>query len=213
MTFKTILFIVTVLFCLNPLFSQEEKTTQYALKLYHNSLQNSPGKLTPAFSILKPKTSHEFELSQLKIGINNKAEVIDNDGQDFSSYTRNTSNFGIRLKYEYGIKFLAIDEKFDFSLHASAEPYFSYLKTTAEHDNKTLSSNNVVGGRLLLIPRFINPIGERWFVDVNFPVEIMHIYRTRSYYERSGSERSSSQSYAGFFGDLLQFRIGIGLKL
>jgi len=108
---------------------------------------------------------------------------------------------------------LTINEKFDFSLHASAEPYFSHLKTTIERDDTTLSMNNIVGGRLFLIPRFMHPIGDRWFVDVNFPVEMMHIYWKRSYYERSESESSSSHSYASFFGDLLRFRIGIGLKL
>jgi len=215
MIFKTILLAAAIFFCLNPLSAQEEeKTTQYTLKMYYNnSRQNASGYLTPAFSIVKSKTSHEFELSQLKIGINNRAEVIGYDGQDISSHRRNTSNFNIRLKYEYGIKFLTINEKFDFSLHASAEPYFNYSKTTTERDDKILSRNNSVGGRLFVIPRVIHPIGKKWFVDVNFPVEMMHIYRGQNYIDGPGSERSSSYSYTGFFGDLLRLRIGIGLKL
>lgn len=215
--FKMTLLVAVVLCCLNPLSAQEEKTTEYALKLYYNS-QNTVGYFTPGFSIIKPKISHEFELSYLRGGggiTNQTDETIyyDNYEHDIFAKRTNVSGFGIRLRYEYGGKLSTVNEKFNFSLHGSVEPYFSTFRRNEELDNERLYRSSVIGGRLYLVPRGTYDVGERWFVDVNFPIEIMNIGRERRYYETLSVGRLYSQNYLGFFTDLLRFRIGIGLKL
>lgn len=211
---KMTLLMVLGLYCLNPLSAQEEKTTQYAVKLYYNYQPNAMSYLTPSLSIQKPKASHEFELSRLRVGTSNRVYVTEGDsGQDVFD-SRYDYNFGIRLKYEYGFKFLAINEKINFSLHASAEPYFNFFKTDNNSDIQGRSgSGSTIGGQLHLIPRGIYDISERWFIDVNFPIELMNIYRTKSYSRTQGYERLSRQNNFNFFDNLLRMRVGIGLKL
>jgi len=215
--FKIILLMTVTLCCLNPLSAQEEKTTQYVLKLYYNS-QNTVAYFTPGFSIVKPKTSHEFELSYLRggIGIINETNKIinyDNGGYDSSLEGMTVSGFGIRLRYEYGGKLSTINEKFNFALHGSVEPYFSIYRRNVELDNERLSRGSLIGGRFYLVPRGTYDIGERYFIDLNFPIEIMNIGTETHHYETSSVDRLFRQNYLGFFTDLLRFRIGIGLKL
>lgn len=212
--FKITLLVAVALCCLNPLSAQEEKTTQYAVKLYYNNGHpNARGYLTPSLLILKPKASHEFELSDLRIGIRNSIDEREDDNGQNSSYRTNDFNFGLRLKYEYGIKALEIKEKYKFSLHASAESYFNIFKRNRETNGETLSVGKSVGGSLYLIPRGTYDISERWFLDVNFPIEMMNIARTISHDETGIYGQSSIQNHFNFFSNIFRLRIGIGLKL
>jgi len=212
--FKITLFVIVVLCCLNPLSAQEEKNTEYAVKLYYNYQPEVTGYFTPSLLILKPKASHEFELSRLRIRAANGVDKIEDDsGQDTVSGAGYNYNFTLGLKYEYGFKFLTIDEKFNFSLHASAEPYFGFFKTNIRNDGQRLSRRSLIGGRLNLIPRVIYDIDERWFVDVNFPLEMMNVSRAISHHEILDSERSSIQNDFYFLNNVLRMRVGIGLKL
>lgn len=211
---KMTLLAVVVLCCLNPLSAQEEKTTEYAVKLYYNNVQpNARGYLTPSLLILKPKASHEFELSRLRMGTSNGVDKIEGDsGQEAVFSGGYDYNFAFSLKYEYGFKFLTINEKFDFSLHASVEPYFNFSKRNINSDYQ-VSSGNTIGGQVHLIPRSIYALSERWFVDVNFPIQLMNISRAKSYSENSGYERISIRNRFDFFDNVLRLRVGIGLKL
>ena len=181
--------------------------------MYYNYQPNGTDFLTPSLFIQKKKTSHEFELSQLGLGIRNEIDTREYDsGTD--SLRRIDAYFGIRLKYEYGIKFLTINEKSGFSLHASAEPYFNIYKSNQEPDNEILRSGSTIGGRLYLIPRGTYMISDRWFIDVNFPIEMMNIVRSKSLYNTSlEDERTSIRNTLSFFDNALRFRVGLGLRL
>lgn len=226
---KMILLVPTMLCCLNTLVAQEEKETIYALKLYFNYNQSvmesttgsstQPGYLngnfTPSFTILKPRTFHEIELANLNIRKNKAVYERDDSIGLYSSFDKlNSHSFAFKLKYEYGVNLVATNE-FKFSLSAAAEPYFTYLNNKIEGSRELLSERNTVGGQLYLIPRGTYDIGERWFVDINFPIEIMHIYREESR-ERSplfGRDYIRTNSSMDFFNNVFRFRVGIGLKL
>ena len=210
--FQMTLLVAVILCCLNPLSAQEEKERQYAVKLYYNYQPNTTSFLTPSLFIQKRKASHEFELSQLGLGIRNEIDTREYDSGE-EVLRRTDSYFSIGLKYEYGMKFLGISEKFDFSLHASAEPYFNIYKSDIEPDNERLRRGSTVGGRLYLIPRGTYMISDRWFLDVNFPIEMMDIVSAKYQYNASDNEQTSIRNTLSFFDSTLRFRVGIGLKL
>ncbi len=198
--------------CLNPLSAQEEKKTTYALKLYYNHQPNAANFLTPSLFIQKKKASHEFELSQLGLGIGNEIDIDGyNGGED--DFERTDAYFSIGLKYEYGMKFLNINEKFDFSLHASAEPYFNIYKSSVAPYNERHRNGRILGGRFSLIPRATYTISDRWFVDVNFPIELVDVVSAKHRYIVSGNDRTSIRNSLSFFDRTLRLRVGIGLKL
>lgn len=210
--------------CLNPLFAQEEKTTEYSLKLYHNyflsvnkseynstmNVSSNAGSITPSFLISKPKTFHEIELAYLRSGRWRQTYETDSIS---GNPDRRSYSFKLQLKYEYGVNLLTVKEKLRFSLSAAAEPFLIFDRDVDNLDDRL--SRRVGGGTLLfLIPRGTYSIGKRWFVDVNFPVEMMQFYAYRGYIAPPlQGENVFTNSYVNFFDNILRFRVGIGLKL
>lgn len=223
-TLRMTVLAVAVLCCLNPLSAQEEKNTEYALKLYHNyflsvnkseynstkRVYSNAGNITPSFLISKPKTFHEIELADLRFGRWRRTYETDSIG---GNADRRSYDFRLQLKYEYGVNLLTIKEKLRFSLSAAAEPFLVFYRDVDNLDDRL--SKRVAGGtRLFLIPRGTYSIGKRWFVDVNFPIEMMYFEAARLYRDPPlQGENVFTNSYVNFFDNVLRFRVGIGLKL
>jgi len=215
---------------------QIEKETTYQIKTYYNFVHSSfefgptteeqPrvfefantdfGYITPAFTIVKKQMRHEIELSAFRVKRDRDFEGVTEELEGYIIPVEGSRDWRVNIGLRYEFAFNLLQEKLRHGLFvgASAEPYFDYWNFLPATSADFPTNDRVFGTRLHLIPRYTFDISRRWFVDVNFPIEMMDAFVHRSY---SGnptlSERVGIDTQANFFDKVFRFRIGIGLKL
>jgi len=187
-----------VAMCLqNQAFAQEEKNTQYQFKVYSNieytSVKNVDvyyksksfnfGNITPSFIISKPKVSHEIGISRLSIGQRNYEQGEVSGSILMVTEGSNSTHFYLNMRYEYIVNLMKIKNKHQLSIAASAEPYIEYGKSIPRTSASFPVRYSTLGNKLHLIPRVTFPLSKRLFLDVNMPIEMMHLYRAITYTE------------------------------
>lgn len=136
------------------------------------------GYFSPAFAVALPNGNfHEFEISNVLIN-NTKNEtefIVDSNGTTISgSILRKNQNM-IAVRYEYDFLFFKkkTEAKLKSYLGLSVNPYFSNTRYSSNITAAFPSSQNSLGALIAVIPRLNYNINERWFLDLNIPINII----------------------------------------
>jgi len=175
------------------------------------------GLITPAFIITKNRVRHEIELSNFGINRNKdiqSATIFGEESYPFRGTRYWDINVGIR--YEFAFNLLDAESSSGLFLGTSIQPYLDYVRTLPVTSASFPIRNRQLGTRLHLIPRYTYNIGEKWLVDVNFPIEIIDAFQVRQYVDNptlTEAQKVNGSAQTNFFDNIFRFRIGIGLKL
>ena len=232
--FKLILLISVI--CMAQKVSYAQKTN-YQIKVYYNFLHTSSetdygdptlsqvrerastnfGVVIPAFVVAKNKARHEIELSNFRI--NNSKNVVtapaSNGGTVAISGVR-VLYIHMAVRYEFAFNLLDTKSLSGLFLGASVQPFIDYARSIPETSLSFPIRNRQLGARLHLIPRYTYDIGKRWFIDVNFPINMVVAGHDGQRVENpvlTTKQQCNGGFDTDFFNNIFQVRIGIGLKL
>jgi len=235
--FKLMLLFGFICFAQKNIYAQEtEEEIVYQIKMYynfvHSSFEYEPtaenllrvyeseetdfGYITPALTITKNRMKHEIELSALRVKRDEDFEGIDAGGSIIPVEGSLDWQIDVGLRYEFMLNFLRDELRHGLFVGTSVAPYFNYWNTVPKTSASFPANTKVFGTRLHLIPRYTYDISKKWFVDVNFPIEVVDAFVHRNYWGNpilSSNERVRTDIQANFFDNVFRFRIGIGLKL
>ncbi len=230
MYLRMIALLFVAMYLQNQAFAQEEKNTQYQFKVYSNFEYESYeregfyegrhfsfGNITPSFVISKPRISHEIGISRFRIKHDDiYTEESTNSGGSVipaSGYKR--TDFDLNIRYEYAFRLIKI-KKHQLSIAASTEPYIGLAKSLPYTSDRFPVRFSALGNRLFMIPRAIFSLSDRLFLDINVPIEMMHLYRNITYTEdpsKTEEQRRFGSTVADFFDSPFRFRVGFGFNL
>ena len=129
-----------------------------------------------------------------------------------------TTDIYIGFRYEYNIRFFKSREeaKLRPSLGFSINPYYSNLSYKPMISLSYPSSRHVFGANFSLIPRIHYYLNDKWFLDLNIPINLASLSWNINREENPTSteqERNTSTIELSEFPGIFQFRIGVGLTL
>ena len=229
LTLPTLIPILLLFFSASRISAQETQKSR-AIKLYTNFLWDNTGVLagtrfgyfSPAMVIKQPRGNfHEIELSRLQFN-KTMGEIIiitDSIGNPVQRVYENiTAEIFLAFRYDYNFRFFKSKKESRIRpyLGFSVGPYYSYLKYDPMISSSFPSKGHIFGANFSLIPRVQYMINERWFIDVNFPVNIADIswqYKKVNNPAIQENERSTSEIEISEFPAIFQFRIGLGFTL
>jgi len=232
--------LLVVLCCYNPLSAQEEKNTKYAVKLYYGmsySWDNSTSgtlsdgtyqtyerqrfslsSFTPALTIFKPKSMHEFGLPGLSFSRERSlSEIVnENDNMEIPTSGGIYKRFQLTLPYEYAYRLWNISDKWSFLAGVRTSASMILTDQTPYVSNLFPRTGNQFGVGVSLVPRLNFSLGNKWFLDFNTPISTVSFVHYRGKVEDPtvpSSERLDTETKFTFFNEVLSFRLGLGLKL
>ena len=222
-------------------FAQE--TNQNQLKLYSNfgwssetrtvgfdtttntpivttSKSNDLGYFTPAFAFATAKGNyHEIEFSKLQINKTSEVTLIDPNNQ-FPTVIEGErkTNFLIAFRYEYNLVLFKQKEgkKITPSLGFAARPFYSNSSFQPVLANQFSSGETAAGILLSIVPRLNYNIGEKWFLDLDIPLNLAQLSIKNSRLDNPAlpvNQRSVTTLDANLFPSQYLIRFGLGLKL
>jgi len=238
-TFAQTLILVT-LFSFSS-FSQDDKSIN--LKLYSNfewrstyqivdfdTTNNVPisesnhitdlGYFSPAVAFKTANGNyHEFELSKLQFNRRDELTLLD-PNSTFPQVVdgERTTNLFIAMRYEYDLSLFKQREnkKLSTSIGFGARPYYSNSVFNPRLSNEILSSESIVGSLFSITPHLKCQLGERWFLDLNIPINFAGVKLSSVRVEDPTipvAQRSISTIHADILPKEYLVRFGVGLKL
>lgn len=231
-----VLFIVILIS--NVALAQKEESKRFDLKLYYNfkysnieevstdsfyfynsTTKNSLfGNISPSLLINKGRSLHEFEISGINFGttdyLQTQTAISYNQQRINDGYKQNF--FNLNIKYEYIFQLLGKDKNYGIMVGASAEPYIRRDIYRPRISLYYLTKQFTLGGKFYIIPRGVISLGKKFYVDLNFPIEIIDINWNRTYIDNPSLAkdlRTSNNYENDIFNKLFQFRLGLGIKL
>jgi hypothetical protein len=181
-----------------------------------NQKQFSFGNLSPAFRLYTKKSVHEFELTHLSILREDYNYDVSHIGVSYPLHGFKNFEFRLNLRYEYIISLITIKERIGFTISPSIEPYILFSNYKPRLSSEYQTKHFQFGSFFHIIPRSYIHIGERFSLDLNFPVEIYDLRRSRTKVlnpSLSEDDRVNSVFEDDFFGGNFRFRIGLGIRL
>jgi outer membrane protein W len=178
------------------------------------------GYMSPALAFVKQHGNfHEIELSRFKI--NNKYDettLYEVNGATTTISGQYITNILIALRYEYDIMFLKKKETLKLRpyLGFGVNPYFlnSIINPIVATNYPT--RQNDFGASISIIPRLNYNITERWFLDLNIPINVTELavssQKTYNPLIREEDQRTTNINYEILPSNFL-IRIGIGIKI
>jgi hypothetical protein len=194
----------------------ESKYYNYTVK-YEATTANI-GRISASFAIENPKSIHEIELSRISINKVDNGTFIFHGIYDTAQVTsgQKTTIFNLNIKYEYNRRILKIKDRFEFLLGASAEPYIESIISKPIISTSFKSKGLYVGSKLYLTPRAIYNLDNRFYLDLNFPVEIYDFYflHVRIFNPTLPEDlKKSNEFHSDFFNKIFQFKLGFGIRI
>jgi len=138
------------------------------------------GYFSPAFAFAMPNGNfHEFEISNILIN-NTKNEtefIVGNSGTAISGSILKKTQNKIAVRYEYDFLFFKkkTEAKLRSYLGLSVNPYFSNTQYSSNIPAAFPTSQSSIGALITVIPRLNYNINERWFLDLNIPINIIDL--------------------------------------
>jgi hypothetical protein len=213
---------------------------KYSLKVYYNlmmfsdditvqskynnniiALENSEtdiGHVSAAFAIKKSKSIHEIELSRINLYKVDGAIFSSSISYDTAqiSYDQKSTVFNLNIKYEYIRRIINIKDKLDFMFGVACEPYLESIRQKPEISTSFRSKRLYLGSRFYLIPRGTYSFNKRFYLDLNFPVEILDLHWIKERINNPAlpeNIQKNNKFYSNFFDKTIQIRIGVGIRI
>ncbi|NOQ70703.1 MAG: hypothetical protein GQ574_01805 [Crocinitomix sp.] len=195
--------------------------TTFNQPITENYLETSLGYFSPAFSWATAKGNrHEIELSRLQINQIDESTFVDyTDGQNpvFLSGDIKTAIL-IALRYEYNFRFFKKKEdmKFKPSLGLAIRPYYSKSIFQPHLSTQFPSNQSDIGALVSIIPRITYDLNERWFIDLNMPVNLAEFkLHSNTYFNPALPKNQQTVTTLEFETLPSQYliRLGVGFRL
>ncbi len=177
----------------------------------------------PTFALqwkTKADNFQEIELTFLDIHSDEFLRTrIDNEDTYYPSYyeagTKVTTTH-ISMRYEYIYRFTkAVDRKFDISLGAGINPYFSNISEEPAISNQWPTQERNMGAFFQVVPRIQFNLSSKLFLDLNVPFCVFNYNHRRL--EREDPqliEELNVQTYTDntLLPEIYSVRIGVGFR-
>jgi hypothetical protein len=177
---------------------------------------------TPAFAIYSPNGNfQELEISRLQFNHSNNAVRIQTDSTGQTSdivIGQKITRIFIAFRYEYDILLFKqkTENKVQWYTGFSASPYFSNSKFSPIVSNLYPTNENKMGVTLSVIPRLHYNVNDRWFVDLNVPVNLFDFnvnVKNDSNPTLPDSQNKTTTLELETFPSQVLIRLGVGLRL
>lgn len=241
---KPIIFLLFMSLSVSPLMAQNSVPDfKYAIKLYNlassgyndigiYSMSSTSGHylneakvftlIQPTFAILKKSNHsnfHEIELTTVqKTLAQHSVEFYDNENHNISFYINgDLKTTVLALRYEY---ILVLNKKTDAKFVASTGfgagfrfARYKFLPRSSEYYEMKNTNSNLF---FLFTPRLVYNLSDRWFFDLNLPLNVLDFELYSRYHENPSvemSKRSTSNLTIEFFPFKLNARLGVGFRI
>jgi hypothetical protein len=176
------------------------------------------GHISVSFSIEKAKSIHEIELSRIEFYRTNNSTHIYHSAGDTGQITsgQKASMFNLNIRYEYIRRIVNVKDRMEFLVAASAEPYFESFIILPKIYTSFTTKQLYLGSKFYFIPRAIYNISNKFYIDLNFPIELFNFYWVRSRIKNPTlpiNLQRSNVFHSNFFNDIFRLRLGIGIKI
>ena len=187
-----------------------------------NSKETQIGYFTPSFSFSSLNGNfQEFELSRLLINKtqNQTIETVDSTGQTINTLAgEKSTNIFIAFRYEYDIMLFKKKEgtKFQSFIGFSANPFYSNSSFTPIVSTLYPSTQNNFGVLLSVIPRLNYNLNEKWFIDLNIPINLVDanwMFRSEEDPTLTEEQRITTTVNFSTFPKKFLIRLGVGLRI
>lgn len=200
---------------------------KYAIKVYNTSSFNAKsnpfvgtlptGKiLSPSIVLMwqgKKRISQEVELGDFSW---QKVFWVDGNGNPIKGQYQNWVD--VALRYECLYKIGNPNWRFSPIISAGINPYIKSVSTNPETSLVYPSSRLTVGARVNIIPRLNIRLTNRWFLDINTPINLFGQSIQRNVVENPSlplnQQRNTYFDFAPFSGiSDISVRVGVGFRL
>ena len=124
--------------------------------------------------------------------------------------------FNLNLRYEFNYKVLGIKDRLTLFLGASAEPYLELINVEPIISTSFDTKNQYLGSKVYITPRITYDFSKRFYIDLNFPIELANFYWNSSKIENPTLPediQKSTKFNSDYFNEVFRFRLGIGVKI
>ena len=163
---------------------------------------------------------HEIEFSKLIIDRTDitSYDLTDSIGQpDHTRASSLRTNITVGLRYEYNYIIIKNpDSKFQPSIGFGVNPYYTLYNYKPKVSLSYPVKEHTIGAMVQILPRIIYNISERWFLDLNIPINLSDFYYTNN---NTGNptlpiaERNTGTINLDVFPGKYLFRFGAGCRL
>ncbi len=217
--------------------SAQETSRPMAVKLYSNfsfgtsesstsstysytTKSSEFGHFSPAISLYSLKGNfQEVEISRIQLkNYKTEEKYTDSNGmtQKLSGGYESYSTY-ISLRYEYSWQLFKkrVDTKIQSYIGLSASPYLGLMSMEWKSASMYPTRNNVVGSTIAIVPRAVFNFSEKFFMDVNTPLNIVDFSREGSKVSNPALPIEQQKSVKTNFSNGVlgvQVRAGIGYR-
>jgi hypothetical protein len=199
-------------------FSTDRKMQEGTNIIQYQEDNNKFGHVSTSFAIEKAKSIHEIELSRIEFYRTDNATYVYNSIDDTAQITAGqlAKIINIGIKYEYNRKIVEVKNNLQFLIAASTEPYLESIIIKPKIVTGFTTKGLHLGSKFYFIPRAIYKFKSKFYIDINFPVELFDCYWVRSLIKNPTlpmNLQKSNKFNIDFFNKVFQFRIGFGIRI